>query len=69
MEKNKYDLVGWVADVLINHEHSTCRRCMFRHDKNRCDINNWNNIKYFNMPVCYYAKNTLIKELIKKYNL
>lgn len=57
MEKNKYDLVEWVADMIINSglkmcEYDMCKHCMF---KNECSICN--------------DKETLIEKLLKKYNL
>jgi hypothetical protein len=63
MELNKYDLVEWVADMILRHDYIICQHCIFECNKNK------KKLKDFNMPVCYYNKNRLIKELIKKYNL
>ena len=63
MQKNKYDLVEWVADTIIRSGDELCRHCMFE----GCNKNN-STAKCYNLPVCY-SKDLLIKELIKKYNL
>jgi hypothetical protein len=63
MELNKYDLAECVAELISTSDSTICDHCMFECNKNK------KKLKYFNMPVCYYNKNRLIKELIKKYNL
>lgn len=57
MELNKYDLVLWVADLIIDHfyDYEFCNRCCLFHDDPKC-------------PECH-NKQKLVNALLKKYNL
>lgn len=54
MELNKYDLILWVADMIIKSGDEFCEYCMFKNDLQCPDCHN---------------KQKLVNELLKKYNL
>jgi hypothetical protein len=54
MQLNKYDLILWVADMIIRSDNSFCKHCMFYSD--------------LHCPNCW-DRQKLVNELLKKYNL